>query len=309
MSRETATGDEKSMEVPVEIGEFEHREVPNPQTTTWRRIWGVGELGDYPCVGTTVSITTATSEHWQVRRTHHLYKESTTKSSFPWKSGSPDGTQSLLSATTLSEELPSREAALDVALDVMNAANTIDPLIPPAMNEKLAVAYCREQHPDHELANRTVQKSELVAEATDLDAEDPIGDRLETIEEVYDDPVTLADNFVDSSDDENECEGDTELLSAFSWMESWESRGFDVRAEMPATREIIVRHPDAGEKFKIREISDAKRGSVFKLSATVNGEYVEQHGRSKMRESFAVALRDLSRLMRAEIGDKRYYHR
>lgn len=302
-------GDAPPLTVPVEVGTFTHREVPNPHTTTWKRIWGTGAPGDYPYIGTVVSISTATSEDWKVQRTQNLYTGTTTVSPFPGKSGTPDGAKTLLSTETIADCLPSRDAALTLAVELMQATSTIDPTIPPAMSEHLAVAYCRERHPDHELASRTVKKETLIVEAASLDTEDPITDRLRVIEDVYDDPVTVADSFVETDADGEEREGDTELLSMVSWIESWESRGFDVETNMPATRELTVRHSEEGERFTIKEISDAKRGSVFFLGATVQGEYVEQHARAKMRDSFAVALRDLSRLMRAEIGDSRYYNR
>lgn len=297
-----------SFEVPVEIGEFTHHEVPNDDTTKWKRVWGEPTVDDYPHVTTEVAITTATTEHWKVSRSHNTYEVSSSPggpvATFRRMQGRDVGQAikwNVVSSETLADGLPDRETALQVAIDYMQCASTLTSIVPPGLSEAKAKAYCELYHPDHPVADLTVTDQNKLLEREDPDADDPIQERLDTMLEdgLYEYRTKPAEDVMDDCDS---------MMSAFREIESWQSKGFEVDVRMPATHSVILRHPEHGEKFKIEELSRRGRPDKYRISATVRGEYVTQ-SLENAPTSIAVAVEKVNRLIQAEIGNARYYNR
>lgn len=297
-----------TMEVPVEVGEFTHREVPNGETTKWKRVWGEPAVDEYPQVTTEVSISTATSEHWKVGRSHNTYEKKRASgpvASFRRMQGDDIGQATVwnvVDSETLVDDLPSREAALQVAIEYMRCASTISSIVPPGISEAKAKAYCELYHPDHPVADLTVADQNKLLERENPEAEQPIEHRLETMLEdgLYEHKTKPAEEFVTDKADS--------MMAAFREIESWQAKGFEVDVRMPATHSIHLSHPEHGERFKIHEVSRRGRSDKYCIGATIRGEFVEQSTRDAP-SSIAVAVEKVNRLIQAEIGNERYYTR
>jgi hypothetical protein len=59
---EVGGADAGTADVPQQVGEFNHRAVPNDETTTWERRYQPREPGEYPYVAVRYAVTSATTD-------------------------------------------------------------------------------------------------------------------------------------------------------------------------------------------------------------------------------------------------------
>jgi hypothetical protein len=123
--------------VPERVGAFEHCDTRNPQTTAWHRVWGNrtpqgnGDPSNYPHVRTVIYVI-ASEGSWAIRRrTSNRGWSVQAPPNVPHASGGGHPVQSTSTSETLATALPSLAAALQTAVDVMQAASAIAPPIPP----------------------------------------------------------------------------------------------------------------------------------------------------------------------------------
>lgn len=148
-------GRSPSMDVPARVGAFEHREVPNTNTTTWARSWRPVDGEPLPRMRLTYSITCEHGPNWQITRSAVLENISKTVNlPSPKTTRSQDvrDVQTVAAAET-------REQAVEIAVECMQAANALPDHTPPVISD-VGVASFRdlERGGDGQVSEEEVQE-------------------------------------------------------------------------------------------------------------------------------------------------------
>jgi len=147
-SRTTATVGPtgEQVTVPEQVGAFEHHDTQNPQTTAWRRVWGdrepqgEGEPSNYPYIRTAIYVI-ASEGAWMVRRrTSNRGWSVQAPPNLPHAGSGGHPVHGDSTSETLATDLPSLAAAIQAAVDVMQAASAIAPPVPPVATSRVDVS-------------------------------------------------------------------------------------------------------------------------------------------------------------------------
>lgn len=135
---EVGEGRNPSLPVPEAVGKFEHRPVPNSNTTTWARTWKPTD-DRYPNLRLTYSISCEHADRWEVSRSAVLQNRTLSMNM-------PNNQKSIAQDVRDVRRVATAESAAQarsLAIDMMRAASALPEHTPPVVN-KIAVASFRD---------------------------------------------------------------------------------------------------------------------------------------------------------------------
>jgi len=132
--------------VPERVGAFEHHDTQNPQTTAWHRVWGdrepqgEGNPSNYPYIRTAIYVIVSEGTWTVRRRTSNRGWSVRPPRNLPHAGSGGRPVHGDSTSETLATDLPSLAAALQAAVDVMQAASAIAPPVPPVAISRVDVS-------------------------------------------------------------------------------------------------------------------------------------------------------------------------
>lgn len=133
-------GHTETTEVPEQVGQFDHREVPNDDTTEWERVHQPREPGDYPYVAVRYAVSCAgigpeADGEFHVSRSVIACSRRSGVPNFPHANGSgPVHSETVVSSRTVARGFAGIEDALPFAERLMEADSTSRTL-PPELTD------------------------------------------------------------------------------------------------------------------------------------------------------------------------------
>jgi hypothetical protein len=143
---EVGVGRNETYEVAETVGEFDHREVPNNDTTTWERIHQPRESGDYPYVAARYKVTCSglkgeADDEFHITRSVVACSARSDVPNFPYaETDSMVHCESVVSAKTVMSGISEFEDALTFASNLMEG-NSTSSRLPPELSESQRKGY------------------------------------------------------------------------------------------------------------------------------------------------------------------------
>lgn len=140
VTAEVGVGRKETVAVPKEVGEYDHRDVPNDDTTTWERVYQPREPGDCPYVAVRYAVSCATTEP-EADGTFHVSRSVIACScrngvpNFPHANGSGlTHSEKVVSVRTVARGFGAVEDALPFTVRLMEADST-SATLPPELTD------------------------------------------------------------------------------------------------------------------------------------------------------------------------------
>jgi hypothetical protein len=134
------------VEVPEPVGHYDHREVPNDDTTEWERVYQPRKVGDYPYIAVRYAVSCAglTREadgEFHVSRTVVACSRQQGVPNLPHANSSgPIHAEEVVATKNVADGVTELTDALTLAVEVMEA-DSADPRLPPELTDSQREGY------------------------------------------------------------------------------------------------------------------------------------------------------------------------
>jgi hypothetical protein len=133
-------------EVPEQVGEYDHREVPNDDTTEWERVHQPREAGDYPYVAVRYSVSCAglvreADNEFHITRSVVACSCRESVPNLPHANSSdPIHAEEVVATKIVADGVAELTDALTLAVELMEA-DSADPRLPPELTDSRREGY------------------------------------------------------------------------------------------------------------------------------------------------------------------------
>jgi hypothetical protein len=134
------------VEVPEPVGHYDHREVPNDDTTEWERVYQPRKVGDYPYIAVRYAVSCArvareADDEFHITRSVLACSARNDVPNLPHaNNSSPIHAEEVVTTKIIADSVAELTDALALAVELMEA-DSADPRLPPELTDSQREGY------------------------------------------------------------------------------------------------------------------------------------------------------------------------